>query len=135
MFVHGSCFTTFHVYMYFPLLWIISEWVGSVMLICIVIKTTVIWKMFVVNIFPGAGEARKLNAWIFMYNKHFVCLIFVGFHDPQKYFNTKNLQMKDFDTKFPKLCVSSRHVLLIFESCITYCPHASSFTVDYWQVC
>ena len=36
--------------------------------------------------FHGAGEPKKLNARIFMYNKHFVCLIFVGCHNPRKYF-------------------------------------------------
>ena len=41
--------------------------------------------MLAVKIFlwgTGAGEQQKLNARIFVHNKHFVHLIFVGCHNP-----------------------------------------------------
>ena len=50
--------------------------------------------MIAIKIFCGAGEPQKLNTLIFVYNKHFVCLIFMGCHDPQKYSNTEILHTK-----------------------------------------
>ena len=64
---------------------------------------TGIWEMFVVEIFHGAGKPRKLNIQIFVYNIHFVCLIFMGCHNPQKYFNMKISRAKNSTQKFSKI--------------------------------
>ena len=58
---------------------------------------TVIWEMFMVKIFLcRAGEPGKLNTQIYtcIYNEHFVCLNFMGCHNPQKYSNRKILHTK-----------------------------------------
>ena len=61
---------------------------------------------FCVFNFRGAGKPGKLNVQIFMYRKHFVCLIFAGRHNPQKYFNMKILCTKNSDLKIPQITVS-----------------------------
>ena len=43
----------------------------------------------------------KLNTQIFIHNEHFMCLIFVGCHGPQKYFKKKNLHVKTSHSKSP----------------------------------
>ena len=40
-----------------------------------------------------------------MYNKHFVCLIFVSCRNPRKLFNINILHMKKFDTKIYQIMV------------------------------
>ena len=59
--------------------------------------------MFVVKYFRGAGKPQKSNVKIFVYNKHFMHLIFTG--NPQKYFNIKNSTQKNLTLTFSKFTV------------------------------
>ena len=66
---------------------------------------TVLWEMFVVEYFCGTGKPRKLNTQISVYSIHFVCVIIMGCHEPQKYFNRNVLHARIFHTKFSQITV------------------------------
>ena len=68
--------------------------------------STILWEMFIVKIFSwGRRTTRTKCMNICVYSIHFVCLIIVGCHEPQKYFNPKILHTKIFHTNFSQATV------------------------------
>ena len=67
--------------------------------------------MLAFTIYCGAGHPQKLKTQIdeFIYNEHFMHLLSVGCHGPQKNLNTKQFRRKKFDANISQIMVNNYH--------------------------